>query len=91
MSGLGTARIPFNVRMSEGMFRGEAIGIGDTLKDDCIFEVHLSTGDTFLLKAETDRELQRYSWTTAREEQHKLVPLIGRVIERYYSKMKAEA
>jgi hypothetical protein len=86
MSGLGTARIPFNVRMSEGTFRGEAIGIGDSLKDDCIFEVHMANGQTFLMKAETDREIQRFSWSSSSEEHNKprLLSIIGKVIERYF-------
>lgn len=85
MSGLGTARIPFNVRMSDGSFRGEAIGIGDTLKDDCIFEVHLADGQTFLMKAETDREIQRFTWNSPSEKlTPRVLSIIGKVIERYF-------
>lgn len=80
------ARIPFNVRMSEGTYRGEAIGIGDRLKDDCIFEVHMNNGQTFLMKAETDREIQRFSWSSSSEEhnQPRLLSIIGKVIERHF-------
>lgn len=85
MSALGTARIPFNVRMSDGLYRGEAIGIGDTLKDDCIFEVHLANGQTFLMKAETDREIQRFTWNSPTEElKPRVLSIIGKVIERYF-------
>ena len=86
MSGLGTARIPFNVRMSDGLYRGEAIGIGDSLKDDCIFEVHMNNGQTFLMKAETDREIQRFAWSSFSEEHNKprLLSIIGKVIERHF-------
>lgn len=85
MSGLGTARIPFNVRMTDGTFRGEAIGIGDTLKDDCIFEVHMADGQRFLLKAETDLEIQRYAWTSnSTSYEPRVLSIIGKVIERYY-------
>ena len=85
MSGL--ARIPFNVRMSEGSYRGEALGIGDTLKDDCIFEVHLANGQTFLMKAETDREIQRFTWTSGSEEfKPRVLSIIGKVIERHFKR-----
>jgi hypothetical protein len=87
MSGLGTARIPFNVRMSDGTFRGEAIGIGETLKDDCIFEVRMTNGQSFLLKAETDREIQRYSWTSSSTDfGPRVLSIIGKVIERFYKR-----
>lgn len=82
----GIARIPFNVRMSEGTYRGEVIGIGDRVKDDCIFEVHMTNGQTFLMKAETDREIQRFAWSSNSEEhnQPRLLSIIGKVIERYF-------
>lgn len=86
MSASGIARIPFNVRMSEGLYRGEAIGIGNSLKDDCLFEVHMANGQTFLMKAETDREIQRFAWSSSSEEhnQPRLLSIIGKVIERYF-------
>ncbi len=87
MSALGTARIPFNVRMSDGLYRGEAIGIGDTLKDDCIFEVHLANGQTFLMKAETDREIQRFTWNSPSENlTPRVLSIIGKVIERHFKR-----
>jgi hypothetical protein len=86
MLGLNVARIPFNVRMTEGLFRGEVIGIGDELKDGCIFEVRMANGEMFYLKAEPDYELRRYNWTSiAYDKVKRLVPMIGRVIERYFS------
>ena len=87
MSGLNTARIPFAVKLSEGNFKGEAIGIGDKLQNDCMFEVHLVNGSSFLMKAEEDKELRRYTWTTqAKDQLHKLIPIIGRVIERHFAR-----
>lgn len=87
MSGLSTARIPFAVKLSEGNFKGEAVGIGDTLQHNCMFEVHLVDGSSFLMKAEEDKELCRYTWTTQAQDQlHKLIPIIGRVIERYFAR-----
>ena len=88
MSGLNLAHIPFSIWLSEGNFRGEAIGIGNSLQDNCMFEVHLLNGDSFLVKAEEDAEMRRYNWTTqATDKVHKLIPIIGRVIERHYSRI----
>lgn len=82
-------RIPFNIKVAEGTFRGEAIGITDTLKAYSMFEVRLSTGDTLLLEALPDNELRRYSWASkAQTGLNKIIPVIGRVIERYFSKKK---
>ncbi|MGN6567130.1 MAG: hypothetical protein ACTHJ0_04220 [Flavipsychrobacter sp.] len=90
MSELNTARIPFRVRLEEGNFKGEAIGIGDSLKDNSMFEVHMEDGGSFLVKAEVDLELQRYTWSSHDEKPvHKLIPFIGRVIERYYKSLSA--
>ncbi len=87
MSDSNVARIPFSVKLSEGNFRGEAIGITDRLHDSCMFEVRLLNGESFLVKAEEDYELRRYNWTTqAKDELHKLVQVVGRVIERHYAR-----
>jgi hypothetical protein len=87
MSGLSTARIPFNVKLTEGNYKGEAIGLGDSLQDNCMFEIRLLNGGSFLVKAEEDKEIRRYNWTTqSHDTLHKLVPVIGRVIERFFAK-----
>lgn len=76
-------RIPFSVRCREAHFRGEVLGFD--LKTDSVFEVRLSDGSLFHIKAEPDLELRRYSWTSLCQEQfRKLVPVIGKVIERYF-------
>ncbi|HRO43543.1 MAG TPA: hypothetical protein PL009_11965 [Flavipsychrobacter sp.] len=78
-------RIPFSVRCQEANFRGEVLGFN--LQSDSIYEVRLNDGSLFHIKAEPDFELRRYSWTSACNEQfRKLVPVIGRVIERYFKK-----
>lgn len=78
-------RIPFCVRCNEAHFRGEVLGFD--LKSDSIFEVRLTDGSMFHIKAEPDLELRRYSWTSACNDQfRKIVPLIGRVVERYFRK-----
>ncbi|RYD56585.1 MAG: hypothetical protein EOP56_11070 [Sphingobacteriales bacterium] len=82
-------RIPFNIKVADGTFRGEAIGITDTLKANSMFEVRLNTGDRLLLEAVPDYETRRMTWASrAQTELTKLVPVIGRVIERYFSKKK---
>jgi len=78
-------RIPFRVQCKEASFRGEVLGFG--LKTDSIFEVRLSDGSLFHIKAEPDFELRRYSWTSVCNDQfRKLVPIIGKVVERYFKK-----
>lgn len=89
---LSTVRIPFNIRMAEGMFKGEAIGIGDGISPDCLFEIRLVNGEVFYLKAERDYELRSYNWTArATENLRRLFPILGRLIERHFSKNKASA
>jgi len=78
-------RIPFSVRCNEASFRGEVLGFN--LQSDSIFEVRLNDGSLFHIKAEPDLELRRYSWTSKCNNQfRKIVPLIGKVIERYFKK-----
>ena len=87
---LSTVRIPFKIRMAEGLFKGEAIGIGDGICPDCMFEIRLSNGEVFYLKAEKDYELVKYQWTArAAQNLHRLFPVLGKVIERYFDKAKA--
>lgn len=86
---MSTARIPFNIRVAEGTIRGEAIGITETLKNYSMFEVRLNNGEKFLVEAVPDYETRRINWATkAQLELSKIVPVIGRVIERYFSKKK---
>ena len=90
MSELSTARIPFRVRLEEGNFKGEAIGLGDSLKDNSMFEIHMEDGNSFLVRADLDLELQRYTWSSHDDKPvHKLIPFIGMVIERYYNSLIA--
>ena len=85
---LSEVRIPFKIRMTEGTFKGEAIGLGDRLLPDCMFEIRLSNGDVFWLKAERDYEVSRYNWTArAADNLNRLFPALGKVIERYFAKM----
>lgn len=87
MSTLQIANIPFNIRLADGLFKGQAIGIGNEIVDNGVFEIHLKDGSTFLVKAEKDWELRRFNWTTqAKDILHRLAPVIGRAIERYYSR-----
>lgn len=80
-------RIPFNVKCKENHFRGEVLGFG--LSSDSIFEVRLNDGSLFHIKAETDLELRRYYWTSCCNDPFKkLVPIVGRMIERYFRKNK---
>lgn len=82
---LSTVRIPFHIRMANGIFKGEAIGIGDCISPDCMFEIHLDGGDVFYLKAEKDYELRRYNWTArAAQNLSRLFPVLGRLIERHF-------
>jgi hypothetical protein len=90
MSALSVARIPFSIRMAEEHFRGEAIGLGDTLKDFSLFEVRLNNGEMFLMEALPDNELRRINWASrTRDHLQKIAPVIGRVIERYFTRKKA--
>jgi hypothetical protein len=83
---LSEVRIPFKVRMAEGIFKGEAIGLGDRLQPDCIFEIRLSNGEIFWLKAERDYEVSRYNWTArATQNFNRLFPALGKIIERYFA------
>jgi len=78
-------RIPFSVKCNETHFRGEILGFG--LSYESVFEVRLTDGSLFHVKAEPDLELRRYSWTSlCNEPFRKIVPVIGRVIERYFTK-----
>ncbi len=87
---LSTVRIPFNIRMAEGIFKGEAIGIGDCISPDCMFEIRLANGEVFYLKAERDYELRSYNWTArAAQNLNRLFPVLGRLIERHFSKNAA--
>ncbi len=89
---LSTVRIPFKIRMADGIFNGEAIGLGDCISPDCLFEIRLSNGNVFYLKAERDYELSRYNWTArATENLSRLFPVLGRLIERHFAKMAVTA
>lgn len=86
---MSAARIPFNIKVAEGNYRGEAIGITDTLKAYSMFEVRLNDGSSFLLEAVPDNELHRMGWAAkAQNEIGKIVPVIGKVIERYFNRKK---
>lgn len=86
---MSAERIPFNIKVAGGNYRGEAIGITDTLKAYSMFEVRLNDGSSFLVEAVPDNELRRMGWATkAQNELSKIVPVIGKVIERYFSKKK---
>lgn len=77
--------------MAEGIFKGEAIGLGDRLKPDCIFEIRLSNGEVFWLKAERDYEVSRYNWTAMATQQiNRLFPALGKIIERYFAVTPAQ-
>ena len=90
MATLQLAHIPFNIRLADGLFKGEAIGIGNEVVDNGIFEIKLKDGSSFLVKAEKDWELRRFNWTTqAKDILNRLAPIIGRAIERYYSRRAA--
>jgi len=78
-------RIPFSVKCNENHFRGEVLGF--ELGCESVFEVRLNDGSLFHIKAEPDLELRRYSWTSRCNDQfRKFVPVIGRVVERYFKK-----
>jgi len=83
-------RVPFGIKMCEGYYRGEAIG--QNLENESIFEIKLNTGETFLIKAVHDYEIRRYTWTSyARNEWYKLIPIVGRLIEKHFSKKQTLA
>ena len=89
---LNLSRIPFHIRMAEGIFKGEAIGIGDCLTPDCMFEIHLTNGEVFYLKGERDQDTAGFNWTArATEKLSRLFPVLGRLIERHYAKSLSQA
>jgi hypothetical protein len=79
-------RIPFSVKFNEAHYRGEVLG--NSLQHG-VFEVRLTDGQLFHIKAEQDYELRRYSWSAYSNEQfRKLVPIVGKVIERFFARKK---
>lgn len=78
--------IPFSVRLTEGSFKGEVIG--RPLAENNSYVVKLNNGDTFLVEAETDREIFRYNWKCIKDKFSRLAPIVGRIIERHFAKKK---
>jgi len=81
--------IPFCVRLTDGSYKGEVIG--RPLPENNSYVVRLNNGETFLVEAETDYEVFRYNWKCIKEQFSRLVPIIGRIIERHFAKQKAKA
>ena len=85
MQDMGTEKIPFGVKLTEGCYRGEASG--KDLQHESIFEVRLNSGELFLIKAVHDYEIRKYTWTSyVKDEWSKLIPIVGRLIEKHFSR-----
>jgi len=88
MTTVQETRVPFKIKLSEGCFCGEAIG--KELKAFSVFEVRLNDGSNFFIEAVPDNELARYNWISyVQDTSIKLVPAIGKFIERYHAKNAA--
>jgi hypothetical protein len=77
-------RIPFSINSPEGHYRGEAVG--RNLRDYSVFEVNLADGEKFEIEAVPDRNIPEYKWQAYTAKFNKLVPEVGRIIERYFKK-----
>lgn len=78
-------KIPFRVKLAEGCYKGEVSG--KDLQHESIFEVRLNSGELFLIKAVHDYEIRKYTWTSyVKDEWSKLIPIVGRLIEKHFSK-----
>lgn len=67
--------------------RGEAIG--GELENMSLYKVAIKGLEPFYIQAVPDRELPCYEWTSyLKDDNRKLVPIIGKIIERYYRRTK---
>lgn len=82
--GISEERIPFSINSPEGHYRGEAVG--RNLRDYSVFEVKLADGQSFHIEAVPNHELPEYHWQAYSQRFSKLVPEVGRIIERYFKK-----
>jgi hypothetical protein len=77
---LKTTTIPFNIILSGEAYKGEIL-----TKDNSSthFDVKLKNGEAFTIEAFPDFELKGYQWISpSGDEFGKIIPLIGRIIER---------
>jgi hypothetical protein len=75
-------RIRFSLRGPEGVYGGEIRG--DGLRDNAVFEVELSTGERFAVKAQPDQNAEGFVWEPTADQFRNLAQVIGNVIERYF-------
>lgn len=84
---MNTTIIPFNIKSNTMNCKGEAIG--NDLENRSLFKVAIKGQEPFYIQAIPDNELPCYEWTSYLEDDNKrLVPIIGKIIERYYSRTK---
>jgi hypothetical protein len=77
---LKTSRIPFNIILSSGAYKGEVV---TNEKSTTHFQVRLKNGEEFSIEAMPDFELKSYQWISASQNEFgKIIPLIGKIIER---------
>jgi hypothetical protein len=81
-------KIRFSIRGPEGVYRGEAKG--KELRENAVFEVELSTGEQFVVKALPDKK-NGFSWIPAKERFSNIAQVVGNVIERYYRRKQKAA
>jgi hypothetical protein len=78
--------IPFNISLSDASYSGEIKG--KRLKDHRVFNIILSSGEEFKVEAVPDKERLNYSWVGyAKDKFNKIIPLIGKMIEQYFSRI----
>jgi hypothetical protein len=82
-----TTKVPLNIRLKDKTLKGFVAG--NMLSPYSIFEVHLSGGDIFLIEAVPQQDYAGFYWSSlVKDELQKVVPLIGRIIERSYQHRK---
>lgn len=80
-----TTKVPLNIQLRDKAIKGFAAG--NSLSPYSIFEVHLSGGDIFLIEAVPQQDVTGFYWSSlVKNELQKVVPLIGKIIERAFSR-----
>jgi len=83
-----STKVPLNIQLRDKTLKGFVAG--NTLSAYSIFEVHLSGGDIFLIEAIPQEEYSSFYWSSlVKDELKKVVPLIGKIIERSFGKPRA--
>jgi len=81
-------KVPLNIQLKNKTLKGFAAG--NDLSPYSIFEVHLSGGDIFLIEAVPQEDYASFYWSSlVKDELQKVVPLIGKIIERSFAHQKS--